>query len=62
MLELMQGKLFLLQISKVSTGSELDILLYLNNYDLIEPGRSCMNVQMDVDEALEHFRKGLRVL
>ncbi len=47
--------------TEVSTGSELDILLYLNNYDLIEPGRSCMNVQMDVDEALEHFRKGARV-
>ncbi len=47
--------------TEVSTGSELDILLYLNNYDLIEPGKSCMNVNMDVDEALEHFRKGARV-
>ena len=47
--------------TEVSTGSELDILLYLNNYDLIEPGRSCMEVDMEVDEALEHFRKGARV-
>ncbi len=47
--------------TEVSTGSELDILLYLNNYDLIEPGQSCMNTAMNVDEALEHFRKGARV-
>jgi len=47
--------------SEVSTGSELDILLYLNNYDLIEPEKSCMNVNMSVDDALEHFRKGARV-
>ena len=47
--------------TEVSTGSELDILLYLNNYDLIEPGKSCMDVDMDVDDALEHFRKGARV-
>ncbi len=47
--------------SEVSTGSELDILLYLNNYDLIDPGSSCMNVNMNVDDALEHFRKGARV-
>ncbi len=47
--------------SEVSTGSELDILLYLNNYDLIKPGESCMDVDMTVDEALEHFRKGARV-
>ena len=47
--------------NEVSTGSELDILLYLNNYDLIEPGKSCMDVDMEVDEALEHFRTGARV-
>ncbi len=47
--------------SEVSTGSELDILLYLNNYDLIKPGISCMDTDMSVDEALEHFRKGARV-
>ena len=47
--------------TEVSTGSELDILLYLNNYDLIKPTDSCMNVNMSVDEALAHFRKGARV-
>ncbi len=47
--------------TEISTGSELDILLYLNNYDLIKPGDSCMDVDMSVDEALEHFRKGARV-
>ncbi len=47
--------------TEVSTGSELDILLYLNNYDLIEPGKSCMDVDMSVDDALDHFRKGARV-
>ena len=47
--------------TEVSNGSELDILLYLNNYDLIEPGKSCMDVEMNVEEALEHFRKGARV-
>ena len=47
--------------AEISTGSELDILLYLNNYDLIAPGQNCMNVDIDVDEALDHFRKGARV-
>ena len=47
--------------TEVSTGSELDILLYLNNYDLIKPTDSCMDVNMSVDEALAHFRKGARV-
>lgn len=47
--------------AEISTGSELDILLYLNNYDLIAPGKDCMDVNMGVDEALDHFRKGARV-
>ena len=47
--------------TEISTGSELDILLYLNNYDLIRPEKSCMNVNMTVDDALENFRKGARV-
>ena len=36
MLEQMLDKLFVTDYNEVSTGSELDILLYLNNYDLIE--------------------------
>ncbi len=47
--------------TEVSTGSELDILLYLNNYNLIKPGESCMDVDMSVERALEHFRRGARV-
>ena len=47
--------------TEVSTGSELDILLYLNNYDLIKSTDSCMKIDLSVDEALNHFRKGARV-
>jgi hypothetical protein len=49
------------EYSEISTGSELDIMLYLNNYELIHPTESCMNTNMTVDEALGHFRSGARV-
>jgi hypothetical protein len=49
------------EYSEISTGSELDIILYLNNYELIAPGDSCMKTDMTPDEALEHFRSGSRV-
>ena len=49
------------EYSEISTGSELDILLYLNNYEIIPLGKSCMNIDMTVDEALNHFRSGARV-
>ena len=49
------------EYSEISTGSEIDILLYLNNYEIIPPGTSCMNTDMSVDEALKHFRSGARV-
>ena len=49
------------EYSEISTGSELDILLYLNNYELIAPGDSCMKTDMTHDKALEHFRSGSRV-
>jgi len=49
------------EYSEISTGSELDIMLYLNNYELIHPTKSCMNTNMTVDEALGHFRSGARV-
>jgi hypothetical protein len=49
------------EYSEISTGSELDVLLYLNNYEIIPPGESCMKTDMTVDEALEHFRSGARV-
>lgn len=47
--------------SEIATGSELDILLYLNNYEVIPEGESCMKANMNPAEALEHFRKGARV-
>ena len=47
--------------SEIATGSELDILLYLNNYEIIPTGESCMKANMKPDDALEHFRKGARV-
>jgi hypothetical protein len=49
------------EYSEISTGSEIDVLLYLNNYEIIPPGKSCMNTDMTVDEALDHFRSGARV-
>ena len=49
------------EYSEISTGSELDILLYLNNYDIIPRGESCMKADMKPDDALEHFRSGARV-
>ena len=47
--------------SEIATGSELDILLYLNNYEIIPLGESCMKADMKPDDALDHFRKGARV-
>ncbi len=47
--------------SEIATGSELDIMLYLNNYEIIPTGESCMKANMRPDDALEHFRKGARV-
>ncbi len=47
--------------SEIATGSELDILLYLNNYEIIPMGESCMKANMKPDDALEHFRRGARV-
>ena len=49
------------EYSEISTGSELDILLYLNNYKLMAPGEDCMKTDMTPDDALEHFRSGARV-
>ena len=49
------------EYSEISTGSELDILLYLNNYKLMDPGEDCMKTDMTPDDALEHFRSGARV-
>ncbi|TNF91643.1 MAG: hypothetical protein EP297_15465 [Gammaproteobacteria bacterium] len=47
--------------AEIMRGGELDILLYMNNYDLIEKGDSTLNIDMSVHEAIEHFRLGERV-
>ena len=40
------------EYSEIATGSELDILLYLNNYEIIPLGESCMKADMKPDDAL----------
>ncbi len=47
--------------SEVMTGDSLDVLLYMNNFDLVGPGESTIDAEMGVDEAIEHFRLGERV-
>ncbi|MBT7307989.1 MAG: hypothetical protein HN842_07215 [Gammaproteobacteria bacterium] len=46
---------------EVMNGDPLDVLLYMNNFDLVEQGVSAINADMQVDEAIEHFRLGERV-
>ena len=46
---------------EVMTGHELDVLLYMNNFTLIEQGESTIDVEIPVEEAIEHFRLGERV-
>ena len=47
--------------SEVAMGSNLDVLLYMNNFDIKEEGESCIDTDIPVAEAVEHFRKGERV-
>ena len=47
--------------SEVSAGSNLDVLLYVNNFDMKEAGESCVDTAIPVPEALLHFRRGERV-
>ncbi len=47
--------------SEVALGSDLDVLLYMNNFDIKEEGESCIDVDIPVSEAIRHFRKGERV-
>ena len=46
--------------SEVSTGSNLDILLYINNYDLKKPGETMVDTSMPPIEAMKHFHDGRR--
>jgi len=48
-------------IEEISRGDALDVLLYMNNFTLIETGKSTVDTNMSVEEALDHFRLGERV-
>ena len=46
--------------NEVSTGSDLDLLLYINNYDLKKPGEKMVDTSMSVKDAIVHFHDGRR--
>ena len=47
--------------TEVARGDVLDVLLYMNNFNLIEKGASTIQADMTEEEAIEHFRLGERV-
>jgi hypothetical protein len=47
--------------AEVRQGDALDLLLYMNNFTLIEQGDCTIDTDMSVDQAIEHFRLGERV-
>ncbi|MCW8825179.1 MAG: hypothetical protein OQK78_02030 [Gammaproteobacteria bacterium] len=49
------------QDDEVLNGDLLDILLYMNNYTIIEQGSPTVDTDMGVDAAIEHLRLGERV-
>jgi len=48
-------------VDELFRDDPLDILLYMNNFQLIKPGDSTIQADMHIEAALEHFRKGERV-
>ena len=48
-------------VSELFRGDALDVLLYMNNFSLIEPGQSTIQADMHIEDALQHFRLGERV-
>ncbi len=46
---------------EIASPDVLDVLLYTNNFDLIEEDGCTLKIDMSVDEAIEHFRLGERV-
>lgn len=46
--------------NEVSTGSDLDLLLYINNYDLKKPGETMVDTSMSVKDAIVNFHDGRR--
>ena len=49
------------QDDEVLNGDPLDILLYMNNFTIIEQGSPTVATDMGVDAAIEHLRLGERV-
>lgn len=48
-------------VSELFRNDPLDILLYMNNFSLIETGNPTIQSDMRIEDALEHFRLGERV-
>ncbi len=46
---------------EVMNGDPLDVLLYMNNFELVEQGAYTIDTDMSVDDAMEQFRLGERV-
>lgn len=46
---------------EVFRGDVLDVLLYMNNFELIPQGAYTIDTEMSVEQAIEHFRLGERV-
>ena len=46
--------------SEVSTGSNLDMLLYINNYELKKADETMIDIAKPVKEAIKHFHDGRR--
>jgi len=48
-------------VNELFRDDPLDVLLYMNNFTLIEPGDTTVHADMHIEDALEHFRLGERV-
>lgn len=46
---------------ELSSGDYLDVLLYMNNFSLVDEKESTIDTDMSIDEAIKHFRLGERV-
>jgi len=49
------------EVDELYRKDPLDILLYMNNFTLIEPGENTIKADMHIEDALQHFRLGERV-
>ena len=48
-------------VNELFRNDPLDVLLYMNNFTLIEQGEATIQSDMHIEDALEHFRLGERV-